>query len=846
MTPDISAFRALTLAGRLARREMRTGLKGFRVFLTCLTLGVMAIASVGSLSQSVTAGLRADARFLLGGDVSIHRQHRPIKGERLAYLKSHASQVSSVIEMKAMAQTDNARTLVELKGVDRHYPLVGTVTTLPPGNLQKRLAKQDGVWGAIVESGLLEKLNVHLGDRVRVGQGTFQIRAEINKEPDRVASLLNFGPRFMVSTQALPDTGLIQVGSQIRYYERMALPAGQNISAFIKALNKRFPKAGWRVQGPDNAAPGLQNFINRLTLFLNFAGLASLLVGGIGVLGSVRSYLASKTSTIAILKSLGAPSRLIFQTYLLQILTLSFLGIALGLILGAVIPWLTIELIRDHLPVAPQAGIYPFALLKAAVFGFLVSVTFTLWPLAQARQTPAANLFRTNVMPHIVWPKPYDALAIFAGMLMLGALVVFWAENQRFAYWFILVSVATVFLLRFGALGVMQMAKRIPQPRRAVWRLVLTNLHRPGAATPSIVLALGTGLSVLVAVVLIQGNIARQVQNSIPAQAPAFFFIDIQPHQVEAFDATVTSIAGAGELSRMPSLRGRIVKINGVPTDQVDVAANVRWAVNGDRALTFAATPAPGTVFTDGKWWPEDYAGPPLISFDATVAKGFGVGVGDTLTLNILGRDITATIASLRAIDWRTLRFDFAIIFAPGTLEGAPYTHIAAIKAAPSAEAEIERAVAQGFPNISILRVRDALEAASRIIQGVGAAITSTAGFTVLVGIVVLAGAIAAARAQRVYESVIFKVLGATRRQIMVAFLLEFSLLGLFTGVISVAIGTLISWTVIVHIMAMTWVFLPFEATFTIICAILFTATAGFLGTWRALGEKASLHLRRE
>lgn len=843
---DSSTSSGLALAWRIARREMRTGLRGFRVFLACLALGVASIAAVGSLSQSVTNGLMADARVLLGGDVSVLMQHLPIEDTERQYLAQRSQALSSVVEMKAMAQTDSHRALVELKAVDGLYPLAGAVTLEPASDLQRLLSKSDGAWGAVVERGLLAKLGLEIGARVRVGEAQFEIRAVIAKEPDRVASILNFGPRFMVSTEALPDTALVQQGSQIRYYDRILLAPTQDPKAFIKQLDEAFPHAGWRVHGPDNAAPGLQRFIDRLTQFLTFAGLTALLVGGIGVLGAVKSYLETKTSTIATLKCLGAPGNLVFQAYLLQVLTLSALGIAIGLVLGAALPFIGIELVRDQLPVAPQAGLYPFALFKAMIFGLLVTVTFALWPLAQARETPAANLFRTNVMPSTHWPRWSYRIAVLVGVLILGALVIIWAEERRFAYWFVMVSIASIFLLRAGASMVMFMARRAPRPNNAMWRLVLANLYRPGTSTPGVVLALGVGLSVLVAVALIQGNLARQVQDSIPDQAPAFFFIDIQPDQVAAFDQTVLDVPGAHDLLRMPSLRGRIVAINGRPVDEVDIDSDVRWAVRGDRALTYAATPSDGSEFTDGAWWPEGYQGPPQISFDATVARGFGVGIGDTLTVNVLGRDITATITSLRMIDWRSLRFDFAIIFSPGTLEGAPHTHIAALKAPPSAEVEIERRVALQFPNISTIRVRDALDAANTIIQGIGAAITGTASVTVLAGIIVLAGTIAAARSRRVYDSVVFKVLGATRRQIMGAFLLEYGLLGLFTGMVAALVGTLISWAVIVQIMSMKWVFLPLEIVVTVGGAMIFTAVAGFFGTWRALGERAGAHLRNE
>lgn len=834
------------LAWRIARREMRTGLKGFRVFLACLALGVAAIAAVNSLSASVKSGLLADARVLLGGDVDIQVQHRPITLEQRAYLTQHTQRLSSTVEMKAMAQTESARALVEMKGVDTLYPLVGAVDLAPVSDLQNLLSKQNGVWGAAVEPGLLVKLGLSIGDTVRVGKATFQLRAEILKEPDRVASIINFGPRFMVSTQALDDTGLVQLGSQIRYHDRLQLPPSVTPKAFMEQLDFAFPQAGWRLHGPDNAAPGLQRFIERLTLFLTFAGLTALLVGGIGVLGATRTYLQTKTATIATFKCLGAPNTLVFQVYLFQVFLLSLIGVAIGLVVGAILPLAGIELVKAQLPFVPHMGLYPFELFKAATFGLLVSLTFALWPLAQAQQTPAANLFRTHVLPITTLPQRRYMVAVLVGALGLGALVIFWAEERNFAYWFVAVSILTVFLLHLGALLVMNVAKRAPRPESALWRLVLTNLHRPGTATPGVVQALGVGLTVLVAVALIQGNIAKQVKDTIPDQAPAFFFIDIQPDQVAAFDKAVLDVPGAFDLMRRPSMRGRIVKIAGVPVDDVDIRSDVRWAVRGDRALSYAARLPEGADIVDGAWWPEDYSGAPQISFDATVAKGFGVGVGDSLTINVLGRDITAKITSLRKIDWRSLRFDFAIIFAPGTLENAPQTHIAAIKASVQAEPQIEKVVAQNFPNISTIRVKDALDAAGRIISGIGMAVTGTASVTVLAGIIVLGGTIAAARSGRIFSSVVFKVLGATRRQVMTAFLLEYGLLGLFTGLIGTGVGTLISWAVLRFIMGMSWTFLPLDALITVFAAVALTLLMGFIGTWRALGEKASTHLRNE
>ena len=847
----------IALAWRIARREMRTGLKGFWVFLACITLGVAAIAAVGSLNASVKAGLETDARRLLGGDIDFRTQHLEASDDAISYLVQHSEKISKTIEMKAMAQTikdatntNGTRALVELKAVDGAYPMISTLRFSPPSadsqGIDKLLAARGGVFGAAADSGLLLKLGLVVGDNLRIGDAKFNVRAIIEHEPDRVATVVNFGPRLMISINALAQTGLVKPGSQIHYHTRVLLGAGVDGKKFIESVEQKFPNIGWRIRGLDKAAPGLERFTDRFALFLSFASMTALLVGGFGVFGAVESYLETKLETIATLKCLGAPGGLVFRAYLLQVFTLGLLGIGAGLTLGALLPLAGIELVKDYLPMAPRAGIYFFPLFQALVFGVLVSLTFALWPLAVARETPAANLFRTMVIVQHEKPKNIYIIFFITGMLLIAGLVILWSVEKNFAYWFLAVSFLTIMALRFGGRGVVKIAKKLPRAKNAIIRLVISNLHRPGNSTVRVVTALGVGLSVLVGVALIQGNLASQISEQIPERAPAFFFIDIQSNQVEKFDNVLGQIDGTADLRRMPSMRGRIIKINGVPVEDAEIASNVRWAVRGDRALTYSATQTEGSEIVKGEWWNENYSGPPIISFDAGVARGFGVDVGDTLTLNVLGREITAEIKSLRKIDWRTLRFDFAIIFAPGTLEGAPHTHIAAISAPLNVESKIEQSMADNFPNISTIRVRDALEAANNMLAGISNAIQGTASVTILAGIIVLAGTIAAGHAKRVYDSVVFKVLGATRRQILGAFVAEYALLGFLTAIIALVVGTFISWAVITQLMDMTWAFQPTVALLTLSAGVVFTTLSGLVGTWSALGEKAAMHLRNE
>ena len=837
----------LGCAWRLARRELRGGLGGFRIFLACLTLGVAAIAGVGSLSQAVEDGLRNDARRLLGGDVSIRLMHRAADAAHTAYFRA-AGATSETVEMRAMARADSGgkRTLVELKAVDRTYPLVGEVELVGGADLKSVLARKDGAWGAVVEKGLATKLKLTEGERIRVGEANFVLRGVIQREPDRVASVFSFGPRLMVADGALQSTGLILPGSQIRYRYRVVLEDAVDANQWISGINEKFPSAGWRVRSTEEAAPGLRQFIGRMALFLTFVGLTTLLVGGVGITNAVASYLDERALTIATLKCLGAPARLIFQVYYLQIMVLTGVGLAIGLGIGAGLPALMASLLEPMLPFRIVQGVHVAPLVIAALFGVLIAITFALWPLARAQDIPAANLFRAKVQPNRSLPRRRFLVALALLVIALAVLTIATATDRWFAIWFVTGSSLSLTLLNFGANGIMGAARCFKNIRHTETRLAVANLHRPGATTKSVVTSLGLGLGVLVAIALIEGNLSSQIQGRIPKLAPAFFFLDIQPHQVATFDEVLGGFEGTGGFKRVATVRGRIVKIAGVPVAKARIAPGSAWAVRGDRLLTYAAKPRDNDNFTDGKWWSADYSGAPLISLDSELARGFGIGIGDTLTINVLGRDLTARIASLREIDWRSMRFNFAIIFSPGVLDKAPHTHVAAIQAPRRLEDVIERAISERFNNISIIRVREALQSATDLIRGIGDAIRATAAVTILGGALVLAGVVASNRRRRVFDAVVFKVLGATKGVIFRAFLIEYGMLGIGTGLLSTAIGTVTAWAIVVFLMDIQWTFQPSIVVVTITACILLTLFAGFAGTWWALGQKSSPLLRNE
>ena len=841
-------MRSGPLALRLARRELRTGLKGFRIFLACLALGVAAIAAVGSVSSAMLAGLEGDARRLLGGDAAFRIVHRPASPDQIAHFQQ-SGEMSAIVSMRAMARAADGgeRSLVELKGVDAAYPLVGEVALDNGLALDEALAERDGVHGAVAEESLARRLGVAVGDRLQLGDAVLELRGLITHEPDRLVNFASFGPRLMVADEVLPQTGLVQVGSLIRHYYRVVLPTATDRRAWLADIGERFPDAGWRVSSLENATPGYDTFVDRVTLFLTLVGLTALLVGGVGVAMAVRSYLDGKTETVATLKCIGAPSGLIFRTYLAVVMILASAGTAIGLVLGALGPVIAAKLAAPLLPFSVPIAVYPGPLALAAVFGLLTAFAFSLWSLGKAGDIKAAQLFRAAISPLAGRPRAVYLIGLLAAISALCALAVLTANDRLLAAWFIVGSVAAVALFLAAAWLIMAGARLVGRPRDAELRLALANLHRPGAPTPGVVMALGLGLTVLVTIALIQANLSRQVGERIPDAAPAYFFIDIQPHQHERFLEILAGIDGVGDVVTTPMVRGRITHLNGVPADEVVVDPGSSWVLRGDRGLTYSAEPPSNSEVAVGEWWPADYAGPPLASFDEELAAGLGIGVGDTMTVNVLGRPITATIGNLRKIDWGSLGMNFTFVFAPGTLEAAPHSIIATVHVDdPSIEAAVQRAVTDEFANVTAIRVRDALEAANRILTAVAVAVRATAAVTLIAGTLVLAGAVAAGHARRVRDAVVLKVLGATRRRIVKAYLLEYGLLGLATAIVASIIGSIAASAVVIEVMQGDFVLPPVTLATTAALAMAITIALGFIGTWRALGQRPAPMLRNE
>ena len=839
----------MKIAFLLARRELRGGVRGLRIVVACLALGVAVIAAVGSLRTGIDRGLAADGRTLLGGDIAIETGTQPLPADAQAWLTGRGNRLSAITLMRSMAVAPSGeRQLIELKAVDRAWPLLGTPVLDPPSPIADALAERDGQNGVVMQPVVIDRLGLHLGDAVRIGNARFTLRGALVDEPDRVTgATASLAPRAIIAADALPSTALLAPGAIVEHATRVLGPAATDPAPLIAGVQATFPDQGWRIRDFHNAAPGVSRFVDQTGLFMTLVGLTSLLVGGIGAANGVRAWLEARARTIATLRCLGASGALVFAVCFLQVMALALVGTAIGLAAGAALPVLGIVFLKNLLPVVPEIGVYPGPLALAAIFGLLTACSFVLWPLGRAARIPGAALFRDAILPDKVRP-PVAVIAANAGLaLALIGLTVAVSPDRSFALWFCGAAVLTLVLFRLGGLALMVLSRHAPRAGTPWLRLGLANLGRPGAATPLMLVSVGLGLSTLATVVLIQGNVRRELADQIPANAPTFFFIDVQNDQVPALARLVADQPGAGDFNQVPSLRARVVAIKGVPADQAVVSPDTRFALRGDRGLTYAATPPDGTEIVAGKWWPPDYAGPPLVSFDAGLAAGWGVGVGDVIRVNVLGRDIDLTVASLRNINWRSLSINFFMVASPGLLENAPHTHIATVRAPdPGAQSSLLRSVTDAMPNVTGILVADVLRAVAELLDKVAAALAATGSLTLAAGALVLAGAMAAGQRRRIHEAVILRSLGATRRQIRSAWLVEFGILGATAGLIAAAVGAAASWGVMRFLMHAPWSLLPGTLAVTILVCIALMLMFGYAGTASALRVKPAALLRNE
>ena len=786
----------------IARRDLNARFKGLRLLLVCLFLGTGALAAIGSLTAAIESEIEANGREYLGGDLQIELWQRGLDTEERAALEE-LGDVSAGTRLQAMARNGDQAAPIELKAIDASYPLYGELT-LEDGRSVGAPAP-DAAW---LSQGAADRLGVTPGDAIQIGTETLDVGGIIAVEPDRLGEGFQLGPTVIVAEDLPMRAGLIAPGSMYQSKTRVRFDQERDLEAVEEQLEDRFPEAGFDIDTADRAAPGTDRFVDRMSEFLTLVGLAALVIAGIGIGGGVTSYLDARRQGIATLKILGASSSDIARIYALQIVAASLAGSLAGIAVGvALVPLLGMAL-QGLLPVSSGVIVDPGAILLALSYGMLVALVFAAPPLLRARHFPAMALMRSRVAPLARDPKAL--LLVGGGLAAIVALALLTSANPLLSAGFLAGAAGVLALLALIGLGIRKLAGALPRPASPVARNALANLHRPGSSTGALVTALGFGLAAFVLLAAVQSAIDGNIAKRVPDRAPDYFVLDIPREQVTEFEDLVRTADPQANWRTVPALRGAVLAFGTdeamTRTAELEEIPDGAWALRGERGLTYADDLPAGNELTEGEWWGPFYDGEPLVSLDEDFAEAAGLEIGDRMTFGVLGVERTVRVANFRRIDWESLGFNYVFVFSPNALRDAPHNLAATIELSPGTPTgPLLQALVAALPSTSVIEVGGVLEQARTILEQVGIATLAAASVAVLAGLAVLLGAIAAARAARTYDTVVLRVLGADRRQILIMQLIEYVALAGALAFVALGIGSLAAWLVVTQLFEFDW-----------------------------------------
>ncbi len=856
---------------RQMRREARGGGVRLFFFIACLAVGVGAVVSVASFSDGIDAGIRREARSLLAADMAI-RSRQPIDPAfRAAVEKIPNSALTEVLETLTVVAVDGAvnpkalvdspveevgpapRTsqLVELKAVGDLYPFYGELELEPQRDLDQ-LLKVDTL---IAAPELLQRFNVEIGDSVRIGGRPFTIAAVLHKEPDRIGGAFSMGPRVLVSLEGFHRAELAQYGSRIVYRQlvRLPQPFEANVQQIRDEIATTMPDdTRYRTETYLQAQPSLRRGLRRTESYLGLAALLSLIVGGVGIAQTVRTWLSGRLDTIAIYKSLGVRPRQIVQLYLGQILVMACVAGWVGILLGVGLMWIPAQTLQGILPVDHLEPIQPLAWLQGLGLGIGVSLLFAWPPLWSAQRVPPIRVLRRSAepLPPSRWAYGFAASTLVAGV---GILATWQAQSVTRGALFAGGLVAVTLILGVTSRLLIALAQR-PRRRARLWlRHGLAALARPGASTMSSVIALGLGILVVFAMYLVEQGLSNQLRRDLPTDAPSTFLIDIQPNQWPSVQSILTD-EGATSFNSVPVVMARLAAIDGRSVNDIaeerEQTARERggdaevWALRREQRLTYLKDlPEDNKLVAGELWRRSDLA---EVSIEKELAENLNVTLGSTLDFDIQGVELRLHVTSIREVDWSTFGINFFLVAEPGVLEEAPQHRIAAARLDGASALDLQDRLAAEFPNITVIQIREVLERVSDIIERLGVGIRWLGALTVLVGLAILSGAVTAGAVHRGKEVALLKTIGMTRRQIVAGFATEYAMIGLVAGTVGTVGATVLAYFVLTQGMEVSWSAAPTSYLVSILGTVALSVIAGLAASIAPLRRRPVEALRHD
>ena len=837
----------------MARRELRSAWKRLLFFFICIAIGVGSIVALRSIIRNFHDVMASDARAILGADVQIS-SGRPWNPETLATIDRvskplgavRAETIESATMMRPVNESNQRALLVELRGIEPPFPFYGAYTLSHGQPYNPQLLKNNGL---IVVQSVLERLDVKLGDQVRIGTETFTLNAILEREPG-FSGGFQFGPRVILDKNALEKAGLTGFGSRTRRRIMLRVP-DENVEKVTNELRTALKSNFINVRSYRQSQERIDNQFTRAENFLSLTGFIILILGGIGVSSVTRVFIEEKRKSIAVLKCVGATGSRIFSIYLLQILVLGWTGSVVGLLLAKLTLFLLGQSYQTILPPGMSYTLQWPSILQGFGFGLLVTLLFSALPLLRIRHIKPNVLLRDETENAGRMKRKFDmvrfltATIVFAGLFFLS---VWQAGSLRVGIFFLVGFILTALILHATALLIMRLVRRFKRIASFQTRHAISGLHRPGNQTQVIVMAVGLGSFFIIATQAMQSNLLREMDFQTRTNLPNMYLIDIQSDQKQGVEKIVLEATGE-KPEILPTVRARIAAINGKEVDRESAEYKKdRGRLGFEYTMTYRDYLDETESILEGKFWDQKPSSVPEISIEESLKGMMGLDVGSNMTLDILGRKITARVTSIRRVDWKNARTGFYILFRPGVLEAAPNVYVAALDAplTEPARSRFQRTLVDAYPNITAIDVVDIVRGIQKILNTITLGISFIGGFVFLSGVLILIGSIAMTKFQRIYEAAVLKTLGATRKLILKILMLEYALLGLIAGLIGSLAAMGLSYAISVYVFELDWQFAPMIYLIGVAATILLVTLVGALSSLNVLNRKPLAVLRAQ
>ncbi|MGE0103701.1 MAG: ABC transporter permease [Blastocatellales bacterium] len=838
---------------RMAWREIRSSWRRLLFFFLCIAIGVGSIVSLRSIVQNLKDSIGRESKALLTADLQV-ATNAPWSEETLKVLENYYSKpgveahtrlIETATMLRSGADATSRPKMVELKAVEAPFPFYGEMLLAGGGRYSHDLLKGQGI---LVKDSLLTMLGLKVGDQVRIGKLEFTIRGVIDKEPGNTMNAFSLGPRVIIDYDDAVKAGLTTFGSRVRYRVLFKTKDG-SMDTLLAGLEKDLkPQRLVSVRSFRYSQDRLSESLTRVEDYLSLIGLVILVLGGIGISSVTRVFVQQKMKTIAILKCIGGRNASVLGTYMLQVMFLGLIGSLLGLLLAELASIFLPRYFAGRLPFDLQFGLTLQAVLQGLGVGMLVALLFSLIPLLEIRQIKPNQVLRSS--PDVRrfrfdWTRVIAGAAVIAGLLGLAS----WqAGSLKIGAIFLggLAGMTIILLLAATALvKVLRGLKYIPS---FAIRQGINSLYRPGNQTRIILLAVGLGVFFVVSVRSLQLNLRDEFSLDLDSVQADLYLIDIQKDQRSGVESTVAKYTGKKPLV-IPTVRTRISKINqeDVTGDNPDSSRD-RGLARREYVVTYRPELDESETLIEGKFWDPTPSASPEVSIEELLHDELGVNIGDSMTFDIQGRQITAKVTSVRRVDWRNARTGFLIVFRPGAIEDAPTMLISAFRGpAPGPQrSQLQRDLVELYPNVSVIDVLDIIEVARGIVGNVSLAVTFVGGFVFLSGLLILIGSIAMTKFHRLYESAILKTLGAKKRLIVYTLFVEYCVLGLLAGLLGSAAAIALTWVISDQVFKIKWHLTPTVNLLGIAVALVLVTAVGILSSWDVMVRKPLGILRSE